>query len=127
MNVLFICQGNVARSQEAAAYLHVMRPDLRITSAGTEAEVGKPLDPLVLQVTTEDGLDLRESHRKQLDSDLLSGADYIISFVKDQKLRNYTINEYWDVADPRGGTLEVHRATRDDIKHRVTTLAAALV
>ncbi len=55
--VLFICRHNSGRSQIAAAYLQQMAGDrLQVESAGLEPAEG--VNPLVVEVMQEEGLDL---------------------------------------------------------------------
>ena len=94
---------------------------------GIEAQVDHPIHPDVLAVAFEDNLNMEGTYRKQLTSEMLSQADYVVSFVVADKLPEATkVDAFWDVPDPRGGTIEVHRTTRDDIKHRVVQLADGL-
>jgi|GEM_PF-2384770 len=54
MNILFICDGNVARNQEAALFLNTMISTRhRATSAGMDPKIGKPIDPAVVQVISD--------------------------------------------------------------------------
>jgi arsenate reductase len=118
MNILFVCRGNVARSQEAAAFLGQTHPELAIQSAGTHAVAGKPLDPLVLQAMDEVNIDLAAAHRKPLEDSLVVWANRIISFVPlDQLPPAATAKaEYWPVEDPKGRPIETHRQVRDQIQ-----------
>lgn len=127
MKVLFICRGNVARSQEAAGYLAQLRPDIEVMSAGTEVTIGKPLDPLVLQVAREDRLDLGLAKRQPLTVAMLTEADYIVSFLAAADLPSgVRADEYWLVPDPQASLIAVHRQVRDEIKRRVVQLANGL-
>ncbi len=82
MNVLFVCNGNVARSQEAEAYFTSQTPDgvHRAASAGINVKLGKPIDPMVVAVMKEDGYDLAGAVRKQIDPEMVRQADRIVSF-----------------------------------------------
>lgn len=127
MNVLFVCNGNVARSQEAEAYFNetVANPDIHAQSAGINVNEGKPLDPLVAQVMSEDGISLDKAQRKYITEEMATSADLIVSFKPKDELPEYTqeLNvRYWDVADPRHKDLEFHRITRDKVKLLVSQL-----
>jgi protein-tyrosine-phosphatase len=121
MNILFICKGNVARSQEAAAFLEQLRPDIQVRSAGTNVTVGKPLDPVVVEVMGELGLKLEAAYRKQLDDAQVEWADRIISFVPRESLTPQAAAkaQYWTVEDPRAQSIQVHRHVRDQIQELV--------
>jgi protein-tyrosine-phosphatase len=127
LTILFIGNGNVARSQLAAAYLTSLRPDLTAQSAGIEVTVGKPLNPDVLRVAREDHLDLALAYRKEITLGMLGDADYIISFVEESRLpHGVRVDAYWPVPDPRGQAYGIFQAVRYDIKARVGALAHAI-
>lgn len=132
MNILFICHGNVARSQEAEAFLSKLDSSrtLHAASAGVEVKVGEPLDPMVLAVMQELGYDLSGATRKFINADLVSWADMIVSFKPASELPSYAAEhthlEYWDVDDPRQQPIEFHRDVRDEIQQRVSELVERL-
>lgn len=127
MNYLFICNGNVARSQEAEYFFNDLSEDDIATSAGVNVEVGKPIDPLVLQVMQEADYGMLGAHRKMVTETMVSKAYKIISFKPLAELPDYLQKrandlEIWDVPDPRHQSLEFHRKIRDDIQQRVERL-----
>ena len=50
MNVLFVCNGNVARSQEAEIFFNTLKEkdDTIARSGGINVKLGKSIDPLVI-------------------------------------------------------------------------------
>lgn len=130
MNVLFICNGNVARSQEAALYFDILKvnPDDIATSAGINPIPGKPIDPYVVETLAEDGLSMNGCYRKQLTPEMVAVVDHVISFVEIEKLpdfaRIHSGISFWDVPDPRHQNADFHRQVRDAIKKRVKELLA---
>jgi protein-tyrosine-phosphatase len=118
---LFICNGNVARSQEAEAFFNALTVGRhQAVSAGINVQVGKPLDPMVVEVMSEVGYRMDGCVRKVLDSSMVDEADLMISF---KPLAEFPIDlatcveqakefRYWAVADPRGRSLDFHRKTR---------------
>lgn len=118
MKVLFICVGNVARSQEAAAFYNQMTRSHDARSAGTHAVNGKPIDPLVVAVMAEAGINMDSAARKSVTSQMVQEADVVVSFVPKVDIEWFEIAdaEFWDVGDPRWTSLEEHRVTRDLIK-----------
>jgi len=129
MKILFVCSGNVARSQEAAAFYNQLTDSCDAESAGTAAIDGKVLDPLVLQVMSEVGLDLMNAHRKSLTPEAIDNAETIISFVALDMIPMGALDGkrilYWEEPDPRGNSLDGHRQTRDAIKFRIEGLLAS--
>lgn len=128
MNVLFVCNGNVARSQEAETFYNSMIKDesSKAVSAGINVKVGKPIDPLVVQVMQELGYDLSAAKRKFVESSVAEKVDIIVSFKPKNELPEYLSKNpkvrYWIVADPQHQSVEFHRGVRDEVKARVETL-----
>lgn len=54
------------------------RPSARVESAGVAALVGRPADPLVVELMSERGLDLSTHRARQLTPALLSGFDLVL-------------------------------------------------
>lgn len=129
MNYLFICNGNVARSQEAETFFNAHKTDDTdmAQSAGINVKVGKPIDPLVVEVMREVGFDLSHNERKFVNEDMVQRADKIISFKPIEELPDFLQArkddiELWEVADPQHQPIEFHRQVRDDIAARVLKL-----
>jgi arsenate reductase (thioredoxin) len=126
-NILYICDGNVARSQEAETFTNELgKGNYSASSAGTDPKVGKQIDPMVISVMQELGYDMAKSFRKPIDEQVVSKADLIISFKNADELpesvRSRKNVRYWTITDPRGQSIEVHRETRDIIKAGVEAL-----
>ncbi len=127
MKYLFICNGNVARSQEAEYFFNDLSEDDTAQSAGINVKVGKPIDPLVLEVMQEVDYGMVGVFRKFLTQDMVKKADKIISFKPLGELPDYVQErgvdvEFWDVPDPQHQPVEFHRKVRDDIRNRVANL-----
>lgn len=128
MNYLFICNGNVARSQEAEAFFTAKKAESDTAqSAGINVKVGKPINPLVIEVMKEIGFDLSHAERKFVNEDMVHNADKIISFKPIAELPDYLQSrtediELWEVPDPQAQPIEFHRKIRDDIAGRVLAL-----
>ena len=130
MNYLFICNGNVARSQEAEVFFNQKKLEADTAqSAGINVKVGKPIDPLVVEVMKEVGFDVSHNERKFVNEDMASSADKIISFKPVEELPDYLQSrkediELWEVPDPQHQDIEFHRKVRDDIAARVLGLVS---
>lgn len=127
MNYLFICNGNVARSQEAEYFLNDLAEDDIAKSAGINVKVGKPIDPLVLEVMQEIDYGMPGAFRKAITEAMADWADKIISFKPLDELPDYIQKrkndaEFWNVPDPQHQQIEFHRKVRDDILGRIENL-----
>jgi protein-tyrosine phosphatase len=77
-NVLVICVGNICRSPMAEALLQRAAPHTQITSAGTHAMLGSPMDPLAQAVLQQHHV-ARPRHRAcQIDRAMLHRAELIL-------------------------------------------------
>ncbi len=132
MKILFLCRGNVARSQMAEALLKKMSPNsFEVSSAGTKisgpeqklGELSPALDN-VLTVMKEEGIDITQNTRKQVTEEMANGTDKIILVVDERDpIPEYLPNNQkvtkWNVLDPKGQDLEFTRNTRDQIKELI--------
>jgi protein-tyrosine phosphatase len=84
-NILVICIGNICRSPMAEAMLKQALPGARVYSAGLGALIGKPADPLAVQVMAERGIDVREHRAQQISLGLVSQADLVLVMDLEQK------------------------------------------
>lgn len=128
MNILFVCRGNVGRSQMAEELLKKQAGDrFSVTSAGTKvSDAGQSigeLGTLVNEVVTamnEVGIDISKNVRKQLTEKMVDRADKVILTVDDNDpLPEYVLNNpkviRWNVLDPKNQSLEFTRNTRDQL------------
>jgi arsenate reductase len=128
MHVLFVCNGNVARSQEAEAFFNKLSEGAgnTATSAGINVKIGKPIDPNVIEVMSEIGYDLSSAKRKYIDKSMVDSAHVIISFKAKEELPDYVLVHknimFWDVPDPQHQDLEFHRKVRDTVKANIEHL-----
>lgn len=127
MKILFICDGNVARSQEAALFLHTLSGGKhQAFSAGVNPKIGKPIDPTVVEVMQEIGYSMKGCVRKHIDPEAVKAVDMVVSFKPASELPEFVRNlnnvRYWDIADPRQAPIDVHRKTRDLVKAKVEAL-----
>lgn len=130
-HVLFACVHNTGRSQMAEAFFNRMADSAkaRALSGGTEPATG--MNPTVLEVMKEVGIDLvaEGHHPKIADLDELSDGDRAISMGCGVSLAcpvRLGKMEDWGLEDPKGQPIEVVREIRDDIKRRVERLVMEL-
>jgi protein-tyrosine-phosphatase len=104
MNILFICNGDVARSQEAEAFVNNLSLAHEAKSAGIEVMLNKPIDPMVIEVMADCNINMEGHFRKFIDIDLVNWADLIVSFVEKSILPEYVKDKsiiFWKIEDPR--------------------------
>lgn len=133
MTTLFICKGNVGRSQMAQALYEQLTGETDVISAGThvhdhEGERLSDFSPAAetLMVLNEFGIDASAKQRNQITQELADRADRIVSIVPESSLPEYVTNSgkviYWDVIDPYQMTVDETRVVRDTIKELVEKL-----
>ena len=134
MNLLFLCTGNSCRSQIAEGWARELKGFrqywLQVQSAGIEAH-GK--NPRAIKVMQEAGVDISTQESTRLTDKMLASVDYVVTVcghadehcpVLPKKVRK----EHWPLPDPAKATgseeeiMAVFRASRDDIKQRVSEL-----
>ncbi len=82
--VLVVCTGNVCRSPfvERLLRLHLAGSPVEVTSAGTGAPVGEPMDPLAAELLTALGADSLGHRARQLTPALVAGADLVLTATR---------------------------------------------
>jgi arsenate reductase (thioredoxin) len=129
--VLFVCVHNSARSQMAEAYLNHLRGDsFEAESAGLEPGT---LNPMVVEVMKEDGIDISNNKTKSVFDFFKQGRmfAYVITVCDESAAEGCPIfpgvckRVHWSFRDPSSlqGTyqekLEATRIIRDQIKSRI--------
>jgi protein-tyrosine-phosphatase len=143
MNILFVCRGNVGRSQMAEALLRERLPLLNIQSVGTRvfdkegnSKEGEKLHEregahVVIQVLRELGINAENAKRNQITETAVKDADIVIVMAEKETLPEYLENNpkvrFWDVGDPKERSLEETREIRDRISSYVEDFVAELM
>jgi arsenate reductase (thioredoxin) len=126
--VLFICVHNSARSQMAEAFFNLYaRGRAMAISAGTQPSTA--VNPMVVELMREAGIDLGAKKPRLLDYTMLEQADRVISMgcgVDAACPARLVPVEDWALVDPTGKTPREGRAIRDEIERRVLELLAEL-
>lgn len=125
--VLFVCVHNAGRSQMAAvltSYLSGGRVSVR--SAGSDP--AERINPAVVEVMGEMGLDLSQEFPKPLNDEVVRAADVVITMGCGDACPIYPGKRYldWEVDDPAGQPPEVVRAIKADIEGRVRKLLSEM-
>ncbi|MFF5985980.1 arsenate reductase ArsC [Prauserella flavalba] len=125
--VLFVCVHNAGRSQMAAALLdHHAKGRVTVRSAGSAP--ADTINPAVVEVMNELGLDLSKEFPKPLTTDAVQAADVVITMGCGDACPVFPGKRYldWQLDDPADQPAERIRPIRDDIDRRVRALLAEL-
>ncbi|MFX1787234.1 arsenate reductase ArsC [Prescottella equi] len=125
--VLFVCAHNTGRSQMAAALLdHHSGGRVHVHSAGSAPTGG--IDPAVLAVMAETGIDLAAAYPKPLTDEVVAVADVVVTLGCGDACPVHPGTRYldWAVPDPEGQSPHMVRAIRDEIDVRVRGLLTEL-
>ncbi|NYF09073.1 protein-tyrosine-phosphatase [Leifsonia sp. AK011] len=125
--VLFVCEQNAGRSQMAAVLTKSLSEGrVHVRSAGSSPVA--ELNPAVVAVMAELGLDMAEEFPKPLTDDVVQAADVVVTMGCGDACAIYPGKRYldWELTDPAGLSLDEVRVIRDDVKSRVEELLATL-
>ena len=123
--VLLLCTHNAGRSQIAAGYLQALgQGKVHVRSAGSLP--GGQVNPTVIEVMAERGIDLAGEFPKPLTDDVLRAADVVVTMGCGDACPLYPGKRYldWDLEDPEGQPVEVVRRIADTIQTKVAQLLA---
>jgi arsenate reductase (thioredoxin) len=126
--VLFVCTHNAGRSLAAKVLLdHYAQGRVEARSAGSEP--ADQLNPAVVAVLAERGLDTSRESPKQLTNKVAETADVVITMGCGDTCPTYPGARHldWDLPDPAGRTIDNVRPTIDEIDRRVQDLLAELL
>jgi len=126
--VLFVCVHNAGRSQMAAALLdHHAAGRVTVRSAGSAP--ASEVNPAVVAVMAELGIDVSREFPKRLTTDAVEAADVVITMGCGDACPIFPGKRYldWQLPDPAGKDVADVRPIRDEIDIRVRALLADLV
>ena len=126
--VLFLCVHNAGRSLAARVLLdHHAHGRIEVLSAGSEP--GDRLNPSVVAILEERGLDPTHEFPKPLTDTMAAAADVIVTMGCGDTCPVFPGKRYldWELDDPAGEPLEVVRPIVDEIDRRVRALLDELV
>ena len=126
--VLFVCLHNAGRSQMAAALLErYAAGDVAVRSAGSTP--ADEINPAVVDVMAELGIDLSDAVPKLLTSQAVEGSDVVVTMGCGDACPVFPGKRYldWELDDPSGKTVDEVRLIRDQIDERVKSLVRELL
>jgi arsenate reductase len=125
--VLFVCVHNAGRSQMAAALLDRHAAGRVVVRSAGSAPVDE-IDPAVVAVMEEFGLDLSKEFPKPLTTEAVEASDVVVTMGCGDACPIFPGKRYldWELEDPAGKTADQVRPIRDEIDRRVRALLAEL-
>ena len=126
--ILFVCVENARRSQMAEGFANVFgQGKIEIYSAGSRPS--SSIDPLVIQVMKEKGIDLSGKRPKSLNELPTIEMDYLVSMGCEETCPAVLAKRIaeWEIPDPKGKSIELYREIRDIIEQKVKALLEHIV
>ena len=126
--VLFVCVHNAGRSQMAAGLVK-LRSEGRIHVRSAGSAPGDEINPAVVDVMEELGIDMGEEFPKPLTDEVVRAADVVITMGCGDACPIYPGKRYedWTLDDPAGEDVATVRRIRDEIDARVQALVRELL
>jgi protein-tyrosine-phosphatase len=125
--ILFVCVENARRSQMAEGFAEVLgREKVAVYSAGSRPS--SEIDPLVIEVMKEKGIDLSTNRPKGLNDLPPIEMDHLITMgceVTCPAISAKRIIE-WEIPDPKGKSIDVFREVRDLIEDKIRALLSEI-
>ncbi|MEY2849243.1 MAG: hypothetical protein RI885_1910 [Actinomycetota bacterium] len=121
--VLFVCIHNAGRSQMAAGYLKALSGGaVTVLSGGSEP--GDQINPIAVRAMAEEGIDISQQVPQLMTTEQVRDSDVVITMGCGDVCPIFPGKRYedWELADPKGRSLEEVRPIRDDIKQRIESL-----
>ena len=128
-DVLFACVENAGRSQMAEAFFRKFTENkFNVISAGTVPSA--KLNPIVVKVMKEIGIDMTEQSPKTLSDSMISDSFRTINMgcMDKKSCPSLFLKDVidWNIPDPKEKTIEQVRGIRDQIKSEVLKLIAVI-
>lgn len=138
--VLVVCTGNICRSPAGERLLRHLLPrdrGIEVTSAGTYAVVGHPIEPSMARLLTADGVDVSGFAARRLTETLVAATDLVLTMETGHRTavvqlhpralaRTFTLREFAHLVAAEGeatSTAYVDTAPAARL-HELTTAAA---
>jgi arsenate reductase (thioredoxin) len=121
--IVFVCVENAGRSQMAQAFAEVFgKGKLEVYSAGSGP--GSRINPVVIDVMKEEGIDLSSRHPKGLNDLPPVEMDYLVTMGCEETCPAVLAKKMieWDIPDPKGKPFDEVRQIRDMLEGKVRAL-----
>jgi len=121
--VVFVCVENARRSQMAQGFAEAIgKGKLEVYSAGSRPSF--QIDPLVIEVMKEKGIDLSARRPKGLNDLPPIEMDFLVTMGCEETCPALLARKIieWEIPDPKGKSIEVFRSVRDMIENKVRSV-----
>jgi arsenate reductase len=118
--IVFICVENARRSQMAEGFAETVgRGKIDVFSAGSHPSL--QIDPLVIEVMKEKGIDLSDRQPKGLNDLPSIEMDYLVTMGCEETCTAVLARKIieWEIPDPKGKSIDLFRKVRDLIEKKV--------
>jgi protein-tyrosine-phosphatase len=121
--IVFVCVENARRSQMAQGFAERLG-DGKIDAHSAGSRPSSEIDPLVIEVMNEKGIDLSARRPKGLNDLPPLQMDYLITMGCEEACPAILAKKVieWEIPDPKGKSLDTFRKIRDMIEERVRAL-----
>jgi len=122
IKMVFVCVENARRSQMAQGFAEAFGQEkVEVYSAGSRP--ASKIDPLVIEVMKEKGIDLSTKRPKSLNDLPSTEMDYMVTMGCEETCPAVLSKKVieWEIPDPKGKSIEFYREIRDLIKDKVKT------
>jgi arsenate reductase len=126
--IVFVCVENARRSQMAQGFAETFaQGKVDVSSAGSRA--APVIDPLVIKVMKEKGIDLSSKRPKGLNDLPPVEMDYVVTMGCEETCPAVLAKKIieWQIPDPKGNSVEFYREVRDMIENKVSALLKEIV
>jgi arsenate reductase len=123
LRIAFICVENARRSQMAAGFAEAFgKRHLEVYSAGSRP--ASKIDPPVIEVMKEKGIDLSSRHPKGLNDLPHVELDYLVTMGCEETCPAVLAKKIieWQIPDPKGKPIDEVRRIRDVLEAKVKIL-----
>lgn len=123
LKILFVCVENARRSQMAEAFAKAFgKGEIEVYSAGSHPS--STIDPLVIKVMKEKGIDLSGNRPRGLNDLPPIEMDYLVTMGCEETCPAIPAKKIieWEIPDPKGKSIDVFREVRDLIEDKVRGL-----
>jgi arsenate reductase (thioredoxin) len=123
LKIVFVCVENARRSQMAEGFANVLgQGKIEVYSAGSSPS--SQIDPLVIEVMKEKGIDLSGKRPKGLNDLPPIEMDYLVTMGCEETCPAIPAKQVieWQIPDPKGKPIDFFREVMDIIENRVKAL-----